>query len=252
MNNDEIIAEIKRYESEFAGILSRFTRSESACHIADDDEVLLRQFVREIVDLFNDALGPNSYSQQIINDFNQGITNWIGSPSYSSVENILSVVRAAVTRFTRNPGLLSRRKAEENLRRRENVFIIHGQDEAKWRELKDILMTQFRLNPIVLLEQPDHGCKTIIEKFEYYAPMCSYAIAVFTPDDEVTFNNQTYLQARPNVIYELGWFSAKLSRTGVMLLLKEGTSIFSILVESYRSASLKISPRKFLKLRESS
>jgi predicted nucleotide-binding protein len=35
------------------------------------------------------------------------------------------------------------------------------------------------------------------------------------------------MQARPNVIYELGWFSAKLSRKKVMLVLKNGTDIFT-------------------------
>ena len=34
------------------------------------------------------------------------------------------------------------------------------------------------------MEQPDAGCKTVIEKFEKYAQTCTYAIAVFTPDDE--------------------------------------------------------------------
>ncbi|MCF8317284.1 MAG: nucleotide-binding protein [Haliscomenobacter sp.] len=34
-----------------------------------------------------------------------------------------------------------------------------------------------------------------------------------------------YLQAGPNVIYELGWFSAKLSRNKVTLVLKDGTDI---------------------------
>jgi len=183
--------------------------------------------VREVVDLFHDALGTNSYSRQIALEFQDGISNWIGSPSYKSLENILAEVRAALTRLARNPDLLARRKSEENMRRRENVFIIHGRDEAKWRELKDILRSEFRLNPVVLLEQPDAGCKTVIEKFEHYAPICSYAIAVFTPDDEVSSGGETYLQARPNVIYELGWFSARLSRTGVMLILKEGTSVFS-------------------------
>ena len=183
--------------------------------------------MREVVDLFHDALGTNSYSRQIALEFQDGISNWIGSPSYKSLENILAEVRAALTRLARNPDLLARRKSEENMRRRENVFIIHGRDEAKWRELKDILRSEFRLNPVVLLEQPDAGCKTVIEKFEHYAPICSYAIAVFTPDDEVSSGGETYLQARPNVIYELGWFSARLSRTGVMLILKEGTSVFS-------------------------
>ncbi len=107
------------------------------------------------------------------------------------------------------------------------MFLIHGRDEAKWRELKDILKSEFRLNPIVLLEQPDAGCKTVIEKFEHYAQRCSYAIAVFTADDEVTSGGDTYLQVRPNVIYELGWFCGRLDRSGAMLLLKEGTSLFS-------------------------
>ncbi|MCK4485191.1 MAG: nucleotide-binding protein [Desulfobacterales bacterium] len=227
MEANQIIDEIKRYESELSGILSRFTRSRDGIHIGRGDDPIFRQYARELVDLFNDVLGKNSYSQQIVGEFNEGVSNFFGSPSYKSVENILSVVRAALTRFNRNPELLVRRKAEESLRHQENIFVIHGRDEAKWRELKDILKSDFRLNPIVLLEQPDAGCKTVIEKFEHYAQTCSYAIAMFTPDDEVTSNGDAYLQARPNVIYEIGWFCGRLGRSGAMLLLKEGTSVFS-------------------------
>lgn len=227
MNADQIIAEIKRYEAELAGILSRFTRSRDSIHIGRGDDPIFRQYIRELVDLFNDVLGQNSYSRQIVGEFNNGISNFVGSPSYKSVENILSVVRAALTRFTRSPDILVRRKTEESLRHRENVFVIHGRDEAKRREIKDILKSEFRLNPIVLLEQPDAGCKTVIEKFEHYAQTCSYAIAVFTPDDEVTADGVAYLQARPNAVYELGWFCGRLGRSGAMLLLKEGTSLFS-------------------------
>lgn len=224
MNAKQIIAEIRRYESELTGMLARFTHTRDIGH---GDDPIFRQYVRELIDLFNDVLGQNNYSHQIAGEFNDGISNFVGSPSYKSVENILSIVRAALTRFMRSPELLVRKKAEENLRHRENVFLIHGRDEAKWRELKDILKSEFRLNPIVLLEQPDAGCKTVIEKFERYAQTCSYAIAVFTPDDEVTAGGDTYLQARPNVIYELGWFCGRLGRSGAMLLLKEGTSLFS-------------------------
>jgi predicted nucleotide-binding protein len=227
MDADTIIAELKRYESELAGILSRFNRSRDCIRIDQADEPLFRQYVHEIKDLFNDALGGNSYSSQIAGEFNEGVSNFVGSPSYKSVENILSIVRASLTRFGRNPQLLERKKVEDALRHRENVFVIHGRDEAKWRELKDILKTEFRLNPIILLEQPDPGCKTVIEKFEHYAQKCTYAIAVFTPDDEVTSGDDKYLQARPNVIYELGWFCGRLGRSGAMLLLKEGTSLFS-------------------------
>lgn len=143
------------------------------------------------------------------------------------MENVLGVVRASLTRLRRNPELLTRKATQEVLRKKENVFLIHGRDEAKWRELKDIIYSEFRLNPIVLVQQPDAGAKTVIEKFEHYAETCAYAIAVFTPDDEVSAGEETYLQARPNVIYELGWFCGRLGRGNVMLLLKEGTSMFS-------------------------
>ncbi|MBI5190049.1 MAG: nucleotide-binding protein [Nitrospirae bacterium] len=108
-----------------------------------------------------------------------------------------------------------------------NIFIIHGHNEAKRRELKEIIKDDFHLNPVVLLDEPDGGSLPIIEKIEKYAPTCSYAIAVFTPDDVVEKNGEKYLQARPNVIFELGWFCAHRGRSNVMILLQDGTHIFS-------------------------
>ncbi len=96
------------------------------------------------------------------------------------------------------------------------VFIIHGHNEAKRRELEHILRG-FGLHTIVLSEQTDDG-KTIIEKFEYYASQSQFAFALFTYDDIVVNNKEEYLQVRPNVIFELGWFYAKLGRENVMIL----------------------------------
>jgi predicted nucleotide-binding protein len=227
MDNEVILALLNEYASRFEGILARFERDSGGLYMLSSDEPLYRQWVHELIDLFNDCLGRNHYSIQIAKEFNEGIAIFTDTPSFSGVENILSILRAAITRFSRNPEILSRKKAAQNLVRRENVFVIHGRDEAKWRELKDILQNQFRLSPLILQELPNAGCKTVIEKFEHYAESSSFAIAVFTPDDEVTANRESYLQARPNVIYELGWFCGRLGRKGAMLLLKEGTSLFS-------------------------
>jgi predicted nucleotide-binding protein len=226
LSPEQIIAEVERYERELTRIHGSFKRTRDGIYIATGDEALYRQFTREIVDLYNDYLGKNSYSAQIVHEFQNGF-GYMGSPSLSGVENVLAVVRASLTRLRRNPELLGRQSAQEASRKKENVFIIHGHDEAKWRELKDIVQTEFRLNPIVLGQQPDAGAETVIEKFERYAETCSYAIAVFTPDDEVKSGQQSYLQARPNVLYELGWFCGRLGRGNVMLLLREGTTIFS-------------------------
>lgn len=221
-----VIAELERYEAELARILRNFKHTSSGINIGDGDDPLYRQYARELVDLYNDALGPNVYSRQFSAEYSNGFGMY-GAPSFKGVENVLSIVKASLTRLRRSPNLLAKKQSQEALGHRENVFIIHGRDEAKWRELKDILKSEFRLNPIVLMEQPDAGCKTVIEKFEKYAQTCTYAIAVFTPDDEVKSGADVYLQSRPNVIYELGWFCGALGRSGAMLLLKEGTDLFS-------------------------
>ena len=111
----------------------------------------------------------------------------------------------------------------------KKVFIIHGHNEAKRREVCDILRDRFGLDPIVLSEQPSQGL-TIIEKFEKYASDCAYAFALFTPDDIITASDgSNYLQARPNVIFELGWFYANLGRSRVCILDQESekSKVFS-------------------------
>jgi predicted nucleotide-binding protein len=223
---DIVIAELERYETELSRILGGFKRTSDGIYIGPGDDPLYRQYVRELVDLYNDALGPNVNSRRLLAEFSNGF-GMDGAPSFKGVENVLSVVKASLTRLRRSPDLLAKKQSQESLRHRENIFIIHGRDEAKWRELKDIVRSEFRLNPIVLMEQPETGCTTVIEKFERYAQTCTYAIAVFTPDDQVGFDDNAYLQARPNVIYELGWFCGTLGRRGAMLLLKEGTELFS-------------------------
>jgi predicted nucleotide-binding protein len=100
-----------------------------------------------------------------------------------------------------------------------NVFIVHGQNEAKKLELKGFL-TDLGLRPVILHEQGSKG-NTIIEKFEYYAPQSSFAFVLMTPDDKtpgVTNGTEAKWRARQNVIMELGWFMAQLGRNRVVIL----------------------------------
>lgn len=105
-----------------------------------------------------------------------------------------------------------------------NIFVIHGHSESKWRELSSLLSNNLKLNPIVLMEQADSGF-TLIEKFESYAKQCSYAFALFTPDDYITNSSITYSQMRPNVIFELGWFYGHLGRDRVCILSQKNKDI---------------------------
>ena len=79
---------------------------------------------------------------------------------------------------------------EKRVKNSKKIFIIHGHSEAKRRELVSLLRDRFQLEPVILSEQPDQGL-TIIEKFEKYASECSYAFALFTPDDIVTNGGST-------------------------------------------------------------
>lgn len=118
--------------------------------------------------------------------------------------------------------------SDETISASKKVFIIHGHNEAKRRELKDLLENKFGLETIVLGEQPNQGL-TIIEKFEKYASCCGYAFALFTPDDIIINGEEQYFQARPNVIFELGWFYSRLGRNRVCILdqASEKSEIFS-------------------------
>lgn len=116
----------------------------------------------------------------------------------------------------------------------KKVFVIHGHNEAKWRELQAILR-DLKVEPVVLSEQILNG-KTIIENIEEFANKSQFAIAIFTYDDIVYKNDKNkYLQVRPNVIFELGWFYAHLGRQKVMIIeqINDKGNVFSDLYGIY-------------------
>lgn len=227
MKSEEVISILENYKKEFMGFLDNYVDTYSdGLDMRYDDEPIYKQKIIEIKDFLNDILGENKYVKEIDQAYILGMKNFLNSPSHRSVENVISIISAAITRIERNKNIIKQNKEINDETIKENVFIIHGKSEAKWRELKDILEKEFKLTPIILSEKPDTG-RTIIEKFEEYAKTCSCAIAIFTPDDEVVSNGEKYLQARPNVIYELGWFCGHIGRDKVILLLKERTTIFS-------------------------
>ncbi len=106
----------------------------------------------------------------------------------------------------------------------KKIFLIHGKNEAKRRELGDLLKDKLNQQVVILEDQLDAGM-TIIEKFTKYASECCYAFALLTPDDFVKSGETSIFQARPNVLFEIGWFYGKFGRDRVMLVLQEGTDI---------------------------
>ena len=89
------------------------------------------------------------------------------------------------------------------------IFIIHGHDPSQKFELEKILRDEWNLRPLILTNEPGKG-RPLIQKFEAVAKGASYAFAIMTPDDVIGIEADEYRQARPNVMFVLGWFYGRL------------------------------------------
>lgn len=108
--------------------------------------------------------------------------------------------------------------------RSKKVFVVHGRDEVAKTGL-EVFLHEIGLEPIVLHRQADEGL-TIIEKFEKHSDV-GYAFILLTPD-EISYlasdaakpdpERIKEYRARPNVIFEFGYFVGKLGRSRVCCL----------------------------------
>ena len=152
--------------------------------------------------------------------------------------------RSGVTSAGTSSTLISRKSFENR-----NVFIIHGHDMTPPLQLQKLLKDEWNIDSIILMNKPGKG-RTIIEKFEEEAKKASYAFAILTPDDIINAKENQYLQARPNVIFELGWFYGRVGRDRVCIMLKEGTIIHSDLAGVSRIQFKESICEKVLEIRD--
>lgn len=137
------------------------------------------------------------------------------------------------------------------------VFVVHGHDEALTNEVERFLY-DVGLQPVVLHRQPDQG-QTVIEKFEQHGDV-GYAIVLLTPDDCAysaaegslpDAQRQTELRARPNVLFEFGYFVGRLGRARVCCLHKGAVAVPSDLNGLvYKSVADSFESQAFALVRE--
>lgn len=134
---------------------------------------------------------------------------WLGLDDVSTVQVCVSKIVESDWRHVMN----------------KKVFIVHGHDESAKFELARLIEKEFGLEVVILHEQPNYGSMCIMDKFERYASQCDAAFVLLTPDD-VTIPHETdpasvkSYRARQNVIFEFGYFIAKLGKDRVFLLHK--------------------------------
>lgn len=109
-------------------------------------------------------------------------------------------------------------------RDKTKVFIVHGHDDSLKTEVARFVERQ-GLEALILHEQVSRG-NTIIEKIEANSNV-GFAIVLYTPCDFGRSSNiqEEQPRARQNVIFEHGYFVAKLGRSNVVALHKGNVEI---------------------------
>ena len=117
-------------------------------------------------------------------------------------------------------------KSSKDVAQSSKIFVVHGRNEAV-REAVARFLEKLGLEPIILHEQPNKG-RTIIEKFIDHSQV-GFAVVLLTADDiggmEGTDPSELKPRSRQNVIFELGFFVAKLGRDRVCALHQSGIEL---------------------------
>jgi predicted nucleotide-binding protein len=200
-------------------LMSHYTVSRASSqmidHKRDISQLLIKNDLKEYADIFLRLPAPSD-------DFSARRARDIVVSYIAELEYIIKELSASAEDLE-NKGEKKPRK-----RRGNKVFIVHGHDKANLYELRDLLKDRYSLECIIMMWKPGKG-RTLIEKFEQEAQDAGFAFIIMTPDDLVKIpgKEKEYGQARPNVIFEVGWFYGRLGRNRVCILFKKGTQIHS-------------------------
>jgi hypothetical protein len=143
-------------------------------------------------------------------------TTAINGPSACAAE-LSGIARQAGSHVVRR----SRLSRKDNFVRK-NVFIGHGRSPA-WRELKDFVKDRLRLPYDEFNRVPAAGI-TNIARLSEMLDNAAVALLVLTAEDERADGG---LQARMNVIHEVGLFQGRLGFSKAIVLLEEDCAEFA-------------------------
>jgi len=157
MEIEKVISILNDYYDELGQILGRFTKTRDGTHIDQQDSYRMREITTELVDFISDHI-PNSkhHSASIANYYNQGISNWLGSSSYSSVEEIRGAVKSLKVRIKRNPSLFESESGE---------IAIDDEEQFKFNGINTIAN---RFHAVVMQLRQRHDSRTTIDVNDEY------------------------------------------------------------------------------------
>jgi predicted nucleotide-binding protein len=187
---------------------------------ASIDEALVRTFGADSLDYerYKDAAyfsnGPHNYRDPVpIMEVQRSLAR-SRDRSIALLEQAVESLQERIVEADSMPTALDRAEPEKVLSRR--VFVVHGHD-GELREATARFLDHLGFEAIILHEQASGG-RTIIEKVEHYGDV-GFAVVLLTPDDEGCEKGGTPRpRARQNVVWELGYFTARLGRDRVCAL----------------------------------
>lgn len=108
--------------------------------------------------------------------------------------------------------------------KKQRVFVVHGHDDTLRLEV-ELFIRKVGLEPIILMDQASSG-DTIIEKIERCGD-ADFAVVLYTPCDLGKHKDALELKgrARQNVVFEHGYFIARLGRRKLSAIVKQGVEI---------------------------
>jgi CheY-like chemotaxis protein len=140
----------------------------------------------------------------------------LGHRTLAAAVKLLAKLRPAVEPKPRNE-VVSAASASGS-----RIFIGHGRS-LLWRELKEFLEQRLKLPCDEFNRVPVAGYTTL-ERLEAMMSQAGFAFLIMTAEDEMADSS---VQARPNVIHEVGLFQGKLGPRRAIVLVEEGCSEFS-------------------------
>ncbi|MDO5605709.1 MAG: nucleotide-binding protein [Paracoccus sp. (in: a-proteobacteria)] len=147
---------------------------------------------------------------------------WYHSGSKISA-GIHKLTRSIFIPFLRDYKLYLARNGGSAMPSKPRIFVVHGHDEAA-KEAVARFVEKMGCEAVILHEQASRGM-TIPEKLDANAGV-DFAVVLLTPDDEGRKKGgETHGRARQNVIFELGYFVAKLGKHKVCALVKGDVEI---------------------------
>lgn len=198
-------------------LMSIKTGNESFRYEPRESDLFFRQLAKEH-DYYCVAYGPETWN--LIPSAKIGFT-FSGTTTEVHVEHGDESVVSRIIDLTREQAAHCQIEKPQPEPERPHVFIGHGQ-APDWRTLNQWL-DRMGIHCSAFETLPHEG-RTIERTLEHALDDVNFAILVLTGEDQKADNS---LQARQNVVHELGLFQGQLGWSNALILLEDGTHEFS-------------------------